>query len=392
MPRKAASGSGTIRKKEIIRNGTKYVYWEGRYMAGRDPLTGKPVRKSITGKTQKEVAQKLREVVSSGADSAYNPNSGITVEKWLNLWITDYAGEKKETTIANYKMWIDTRIIPALGKIRLENLQAHDIQRFYNGIKESVSAKTVRNIHGVLHSALAQAVRNRIILYNPSDACVLPKVEKREITPVVDDDLTTFLDAIRGNKYEDVYLVDVFTGMRQGEILGLTWDCVDFAKSRICVNKQLVRVRGGNGEHFLRSTKKDNIRYIAIPGIVSERLKAIREHQRELAAEEPCTYRNDMNLVFTDNTGKYLVEITVYKNLKKVFAGIGLPESRFHDLRHSYAVALLEADVDVKTLQNNLGHSNISTTLDIYAHVTQRLQKDSADKLEKFVSGLQKQG
>lgn len=392
MPRKAASGSGTIRKKEIVRNGTKYVYWEGRYMAGRDPLTGKPVRKSITGKTQKEVAQKLREVVSSGSDSAYNPNSGITLEKWLNLWITDYAGEKKETTIANYKMWIDTRIIPALGKIKLENLQAHDIQRFYNGIKESVSAKTVRNIHGVLHSALAQAVRNRIILFNPSDACALPKVEKREITPVVDDDLTAFLDAIKGHKFEDVYLVDIFTGMRQGEILGLTWDCVDFAKSRICVNKQLVRVRGGNGEHFLRSTKKDNIRYIAIPGIVSDRLKAIREHQRELAAEEPCAYRNDMNLVFTDSTGKYLVEITVYKSLKKVFSSIGLPESRFHDLRHSYAVALLEADVDVKTLQNNLGHSNISTTLDIYAHVTQRLQKDSADKLEKFVSGLQKQG
>lgn len=392
MPRKAAAGSGTIRKKEIVRNGTKYVYWEGRYMAGRDPLTGKPVRKSITGKTQKEVAQKLREVVSSGSDSAYNPNSGITLEKWLNLWITDYAGEKKETTIANYKMWIDTRIIPALGKIKLENLQAHDIQRFYNGIKESVSAKTVRNIHGVLHSALAQAVRNRIIPYNPSDACALPKVEKREITPVVDDDLTAFLDAIKGHKFEDVYLVDIFTGMRQGEILGLTWDCVDFAKSRICVNKQLVRVRGGNGEHFLRSTKKDNIRYIAIPGIVSDRLKAIREHQRELAAEEPCAYQNDMNLVFTDDTGKYLVEITVYKSLKKIFAGIGLPESRFHDLRHSYAVALLEADVDVKTLQNNLGHSNISTTLDIYAHVTQRLQKDSADKLEKFVSGLQKQG
>lgn len=392
MPRKAAFGSGTIRKKEMTVNGTKYVYWEGRYMAGSDPLTGKPVRKSITGKTQKEVAQKLREVVSTGAESAYNPNSGITVEKWLNMWITDYAGEKKETTIANYKMWIDTRIIPALGKIKLENLQAHDIQRFYNGIKESVSAKTVHNIHGVLHSALAQAVRNRIILFNPSDACALPKVERREITPVVDDDLTAFLAAIKGHKYEDVYLVDVFTGMRQGEILGLTWDCVDFVQNRLCVNKQLVRVRGGNGEHFLRSTKKDNIRYIAIPSMIADRLKTIQQHQQAIAAEDPYTYRNDMNLVFTDDTGKYLVEITVYKNLKKVFASIGLPESRFHDLRHSYAVALLEADVDVKTLQNNLGHSNISTTLDIYAHVTQRLQKDSADKLEKFVSGLQKQG
>lgn len=392
MPRKAASGSGTIRKKEIVRNGTKYVYWEGRYMAGRDPLTGKPVRKSITGKTQKEVAQKLREVVSSGSDSAYNPNSGITLEKWLNLWITDYAGEKKETTIANYKTWIDYRIAPALGKIKLEHLQTNDIQRFYNGLRGDISAKTVRNIHGILHSALAQAVRSRIIPFNPADACALPRVEKREITPIVDDDLTAFLSAIKDSKYEDVYLVDVFTGMRQGEILGLTWDCVDFKRNRLCVNKQLARVKQGGGTHVLRSTKKDNIRYIAIPAMIAARLKAIQRHQQTLAAEDPCTYRNDMNLVFTDDTGKHLVGITVYKHLKKIFAKIGMPESRFHDLRHSYAVALLEAGVDVKTLQTNLGHSNISTTLDVYAHVTQKLKADSADKLEKFVSGLQKQG
>lgn len=390
MPRKAAFGSGTIRKKEMTVNGTKYVYWEGRYMAGRDPLTGKPVRKSITGKTQKEVAQKLREVVSTGAESAYNPNSGITVEKWLNMWITDYAGEKKESTISNYKTWIDYRIAPALGKIKLENLQSNDIQRFYNGLKKSISAKTIKNIHGVLHSALAQAVRSRIIPYNPADACVLPKVEKRELTPVVDNNLAAFLDAIKGNKFEDVYLVDVFTGMRQGEILGLTWDCVDFKENQICVNKQLARIRNSGGAHVLRSTKKDNIRYIAIPGIIVDRLKAIQQRQKALAAEEPCTYRNEMNLVFTDDAGKYLVANTVYRNLKKIFAQIGIPESRFHDLRHSYAVALLEADVDVKTLQMNLGHSNISTTLDVYAHVTQKLKTRSAEKLEKFVSDLQK--
>ena len=143
---------------------------------------------------------------------------------------------------------------------------------------------------------------------------------------------------------------------------------------------------------MLRSTKKDNIRYIAIPAMIAARLKTIQRHQQTLAAEDPCTYRNDMNLVFTDDTGKHLVGITVYKHLKKIFAKIGIPESRFHDLRHSYAVALLEAGVDVKTLQTNLGHSNISTTLDVYAHVTQKLKADSADKLEKFVSGLQKHG
>ncbi len=99
-----------------------------------------------------------------------------------------------------------------------------------------------------------------------------------------------------------------------------------------------------------------------------------------------------MNLVFTDDTGKHLVGETVYKNLKKIYATIGLPHSRFHDLRHSYAVALLEADVDIKTIQSNLGHYNISTTLNVYAHVPQKLKKDSADKLEAYINSLKKGG
>lgn len=388
MSKKTASGCGSIRKREVEAGGKKYHYWEGRYVAGRNPLTGRPVRKSVSGKTQKEVAQKLREVVSSGTAGACVLNQGLTVAQWLNIWLRDYPGEKKDSTLAAYRSWCDYRIIPALGNIRLEKLQPYDIQRFYNGLKEQVSAKTVKNVHGILHSALAQAVRSGILQKNPADGCVLPKIVKREITPVMDEDVSRFFAAIRGHQFEDVYTVDFFTGLRLGELLGLTWDCVDFKSATICVDKQLARVPGGGGAHELRSTKKDNVRYIAVPGIVIDCLRHRKARQKSLAAKEPSAFCNPLNLVFTDDSGKHLIGETVYKNLKQIYASIGLPHSRFHDLRHSYAVALLEADVDIKTIQSNLGHSNISTTLDVYAHVTQRLKKDSADKLEAYISGL----
>lgn len=142
---------------------------------------------------------------------------------------------------------------------------------------------------------------------------------------MVDDDLTAFLDAIKGHKFEDVYLVDIFTGMRQGE----TWP--DMGLRRFCEKPDLRQQAACPGQGRERGAfspfhQKDNIRYIAIPGIVSDRLKAIRDHQRELAAEDPCTYRNDMNLVFTDDTGKHLVGITVYKHLKKY-----LPKSEYRN-------------------------------------------------------------
>ena len=391
MPKKAASGSGSIRRREVVKNGRKYYYWEGRYVAGRNPLTGKPIRKSISGKTQKEVAQKLREVISSGDASAYNPNQGITVAQWLNIWLDEYSGEKKASTVDIYRKWCDCRIIPALGNIKLENLHSYNIQHFYNGLKSEISANTIRSIHALFHCALTQAVRSNIIPKNPADACVLPKAAKREITPVMDEDVSKFFDAIKGHQFEDLYTVDFFTGLRLGEILGLTWDCVDFQTATICVDKQLARIPKGGGAHELRSTKKDNIRYIAVPGVVIECLKKRKAHQEALLAEDPCTFSNSMNLVFTDDTGKHLARETVYQNLKKIYASIGLPNSRFHDLRHSYAVALLEADVDIKTIQSNLGHSNISTTLDVYAHVTQKLKKESADKLENFIKSLRNQ-
>ena len=154
---KAAAGSGTIRKKTVTRSGKQYTYWEARYTAGYDPGTGKQIQRSVTGKTQKEVAQKLKAVTAALDAGTYIAPSKMTVGEWLDIWQRDYLGGVKPRTVDTYKALVRVRIRPALGAIRLEALNAHTIQQFYNGLP--LSPKSVKNVHGVLHRALAKAVR-----------------------------------------------------------------------------------------------------------------------------------------------------------------------------------------------------------------------------------------
>ena len=181
MARKAAAGTGTIRKKTITKNGKEYTYWEARYTAGYDPGTGKQIQRSITAKAQKEVAKKLKEATAAIDAGTYTAPSKMTVAQWLDIWTAEYLGGVKPSTVAAYKATVRTHLKPGLGAIRLESLTAHTIQGLYNGLSapkadgKVLSAKTVKNIHGVLHKALQQAVANGYIKTNPADHCILPR-------------------------------------------------------------------------------------------------------------------------------------------------------------------------------------------------------------------------
>lgn len=166
MPRtktmgRTANGVGSIRKKTVRKNGRAYSYYEARATIGFDPGTGRQIQKSITGKTQKDVAQKLRQVTASLDEGTYKEPCKMTVGQWLDIWMKDYLGGVKASTAYLYRKNVELYIAPHLGKIKLEALDAHTVQHFYNGLaaptdgkKAPLSAKTVRNIHGVLHRAL----------------------------------------------------------------------------------------------------------------------------------------------------------------------------------------------------------------------------------------------
>lgn len=395
MARKAAAGTGTIRKKTITRNGKEYTYWEARYTTGYDPGTGKQIQRSISGKTQKEVAKKLKEATAAIDAGTYTAPSKMTVGEWLDTWTAEYLGGVKPLTVSAYKSTINTHLKPGLGAIKLESLNTHTIQGLYNSLcdqekgDEALSPKTVKNVHGVLHKALQQAVANGYIRFNPTDACILPRIVKKEIKPLNEDMITAFLKAIQGHQFEELFTVTLFTGMREGEALGLLWDCVDLTKGTILINKQLQLVRGSKGEYRLAPTKNSKGRTISIASSVVSTLRRVKHKQLENRLRYG-EYWEDSGFVFTDELGHHLAHITVYKNFKKIMAAIGSPETRFHDLRHSYAVASIKSGDDIKTVQENLGHATAAFTLDVYGHVTEQMKRDSANRMEQFIQAMNK--
>ena len=394
---KAASGMGTIRKKTVCKGNKEYEYWEARYTVGFDPGTGKQVQKSVSGKTQKEVAQKLKELTAALDAGTYIAPSKVTVGQWLDVWQQDYLVNVRPSTVTSYEATIRNHIKPRIGAIRLESLTTHDIQEFYNSLRtpsenrKALSAKTIKNIHGILHHALQQAMLNNYIRTNPSNSCVIPRATKKKVKPLNEYQIADFLKAIKGHKYESMFLVALFTGIRQGEVCGLQWGCVDFDDGTILIDKQLQSLRGktrGDSEKYsLVPTKNGKERTITAAPYVMELLWKTKQSQnanRKLWGK--AFQEND--LVFTDELGNRITPQALYRAFKIIVTELGMPMVRFHDLRHSYAVISLKSGDDVKTVQENLGHATSAFTLDVYGHVTEKMKKDSADRMQAFIKSV----
>lgn len=369
--------------------------WEARMTLGLDESTGKMIVKSVYGKTATECAQKLHALAAKVGNGTYVEPVRMTVAEWLDIWCAEYLGDVKASTASQYGSYVANHLKPVLGRIKLAQLRPHAIQAFYNQRLKSttasrgLSAKTIKNLHGILHSALKQAMLLGYIPSNPADACVLPRIAPQEVSFLEESEIQSFLAAIAGHPFENVYKVDLFTGMRQGEILGLTWDCVDFDSGIIVIEKQLQKERHkGSGEYKLLSCKNDRVRRIRPAAFVMDVLREQHSFQMEQQQKAGEHWNNPWNLVFTNETGRYLCAFTVYKNFKKVMASIALPATRFHDLRHTYAMLSLQNGDDVKTVQHNVGHASASFTLDVYGHVSQRMQQESADRMQRFFETL----
>jgi integrase len=184
--------------------------------------------------------------------------------------------------------------------------------------------------------------------------------------------------------------VTLFTGIRQGEALGLCWDSINFDSGTILINKQLLKDKN-NGQYYLTSIKNDKYRNITPAPFVMAALRNEKQRQEEsrlMVGDE--NWNNPDNLVFTNELGEHLKHVTVYKNFKKIVRELGLDDIRFHDLRHTYAVTSLQSGDDVKTVQENLGHHTAAFTLDIYGHVSERMKQESANRMEQFINGIRK--
>lgn len=297
---------GHHQKKTVTK---EYTYWEARCIVGYDPGTGRQVQRSITGKTQKEVAQKLKRMTVEVDQGSYQAPCKLTVKDWLEIWTAEYLGDVKEATAYLYRKNADQYIVPSLCAVKLEALTAPMVQALYNDLlkpqKEDVkplSAKTIKNVHGVFHEALQQAVQVGYLRTNPTDACKPPRVAKPEIHPLDEAKMTDFLAALPDHPHEHPYQITLFTGLREVEVLRLTWNCLDFEHGTLLVKQQLRREQKKRGKYYFSPPKNNKSRVLALaPSVIRLfRWQKLKQGGMRLKAGDDWT---ENNLVFTNQAG-----------------------------------------------------------------------------------------
>ena len=379
MAKKRANGEGNIRKRKDGR-------WEGRFTVGHDPVTGKQIFKNVLGKTQNEVKEKLKKALVEAEQVDFTKSGQYTVGTWMDTWFENVAKIKvRPSSHQTYKGYIDNHIKPNIGKIPLEKLSTMDLQKLYRKLMnkgrverieaehqpKGLSAKTVRNINQVISSAMDLAVAQKIILNNPTNACELPKVEHKEMQTIPAEQLQAFLDEARATGVYEMYYIELATGLRRGELLGLKWTDIDWKNGIIKVRRQVAKVDGQIVEAPLKT--KNSYRAVTI----SQQAIEVLTQQK--------TKTNDQ-YVFPSPNGGPISPDSVNNMLKRVLERAGIPKVRFHDLRHAFATIALQNGVDIKTVSGMLGHFSAGFTLDTYAHVTTSAQKEAAQTMGNILS------
>jgi integrase len=371
--RRRGNGEGSIYQRT---DGT----WCATYSAGYNEK-GKRKRRTIFGKTKQAVQNKLHKLLSEVATGTPIEPHRMTVGEFLDRWLTGSAKTiVKPTTFVNYEGVIKNHIKPHLGGVPLMKLAVIHIQGLYSAMaRDGKSAETIRLTHAVLRRALKQGVRWRLIPYNVCADVDRPRVAKAEIAPLNIEQVAKFLKVVEQDRHSAVFTLAIAAGMRSGELFGLQWHDVDLKAGAIMVTHTLTEL---HGKWFLTEPKTaKGRRRINLPAMAIE---ALKKHRSQMLTEG----HGNVPWVFCDTQGGPLRRSHFRERVfKPLLKKAGLPNIRFHDLRHTSATLLLSAGVHPKIVQERLGHSQISVTLDTYSHVLPTLQLEAADKLDSILRG-----
>ncbi|MDO4270714.1 MAG: site-specific integrase [Eubacteriales bacterium] len=378
MARKRKNGDGTVRLRKDGR-------WEGRVVIGYDDH-GYPKTKNVLAKTKNECLEKLQTLKEScGGTKSVKVRPEMLFGDWLEYWFENHSMPKlRPTTQENYESRIRLHIVPELGKTPLNKLTQNDLQQFYARLKKTgrmrftdqygkgLSDRMVRMCHATCRTALEKAVRDGLIRTNPAIGCKLPPKKAREMQVLDRAELQRFLIQAKAEGYYELFLLDLATGLRRGELMALQWDDLDFKTGMLNVNKQIYDVKG---ELQLSTPKtKTSIRKLALPPAVVAVLKEYRETV-------------DSRWMFPSPVKKDcpMTPCAVRRRLQRILEHAGCKHVRFHDLRHTFATLSLQNGMDVKTLSAMLGHVSAATTLDIYTHITDDMRRTAAVNIDRGI-------
>lgn len=350
-------GEGTIYP---VRDGHgKVIYWQAQKDLGR--VAGKRSRKTIRRSTRTEVAKALREL-QSAADAGLTIRSDerLTLGEYLNRWLEAVGPSVRPRTLVMYRIAVKNHIAPELGRTRLTALTADQVQIFLNRKLESLSPKSVMNLRGTLRSALNQAMEWDYVSRNVVTKTRPPAAQPRKLRVLDQAEAKRLLEAGKDDRLYALYAVSVAMGLRLGEALGLQWQDIDWQTGKLHVQRGLQRI-GGELTATPTKTEKSN-RSVKMPALV---LAALGEHQVRQRAEAIVT-----PWVFSTLRGTPIDPRNALRSFKGLLRKAGLPDIRFHDLRHTAATTLLIQGATYEEVAELLGHSDSAMLHKVYSHVT----------------------
>jgi integrase len=369
MAMKRSQNEGSIFKRK-----------DGRWVA-QVTIGGKHIGKYF--KTQGEARDWLHVTRAQLQDGLTLSGAQKTVKEFLLEWLSAYESSVRPKTFQQYDQIVNQHIIPLLGKIKLKDIRPDQIQVFYNSkVKSGTSARTVLMIHAVLHRAFNQALKWGLIGRNPAHTVNRPKIKRKEMKTLTDMEVRIFLLACKDNRYEVLYWLAISTGLRQGELLGLKWSDVDWNNRRLHVQRQLQRLP--EGLVFTEPKSASGRRVISLGQVTIEKL---REYLTQLQLEKKImeAHWEENDLILPSTRGTPLDPRNLLRNFKALLKKAGLPDIRFHDLRHTAATLMLQQGTHPKVVQERLGHSDISLTLNTYSHVLPAMQEEAAEKMDEIM-------
>ena len=376
MSKRRKQGEGTLRKRADGR-------WEARVVIGYDEK-GNPITKNVTAMEKGECLEKLEQLKEKcGVQLTGKVKAEMAFGDWLNFWYQQYAKQTlRPTTQSGYENMIYNHIITDIGKIPLNKLTQNDLQQFYTRLKnggrkvrtelygKGLSDRMVRGCHAMCRKALEKAVADGIIRINPAIGCKLPPKKAKEMQVLTREEMQRFMAQAKADGYFELFLLELCTGMRRGEIVALQWDDLNMQTGELHICRQATTVHGNI--HICAPKTKSSIRTVILPPDI---VKILAEYKKRINSRWmfPSPVKED---------APYHPS-AIRKVLDRTLERAECKHVRFHDLRHTFATTALANGMDVKTLSAIIGHISSETTLNIYTHITDNMQRSAANKIEQ---------
>ena len=377
MSKKRENGEGSIHRRKGGGWCAQYTVYTAK---GRK-------RKTLYGKTRLEVAAKLAKALSDREGGITFDADNLRLGDYLQRWLEDSKkGSVKRVTYEGYARQVRNHLVPTLGRIKLRALTPAHLRGLYREKTDTgLSARTVGYIHTTIHNALEQAVKDGLVPRNVADVVKPPQLCKEEIQPLTPAQTKSFLEAVGGHRFEALYVLAVTAGPRQGELLGLKWEDIALDRKLLQVKRTLSGTKGGEPV-FSNPKSAKGRRSVKLTARAVEALRKHRERQLEEREEVAGLWQNH-GLVFPTRIGTPMSRHNlVARSFKPLLKRAGLPEIRFHDLRHTCATLMLAVGANPKVAQETLGHANVTITLDTYSHLLPNMQNEVAEKVNELLS------